>query len=178
MSTPILVEPGTRFTCDPCGFCCGLWDTHVDKQRKEVLTQRDWVNKRAQGLQKAQGEDLFKIVDQDGLSIIQRTKGACSFLNEQLLCSIHSIDGFDAKPLVCQQFPNLYYRTPRGIEVYLDYSCPEVIKNNGALITAEAVSQTLSMEFVQEIGPTFSLGTDTRVDWEAYTQLERAFLEV
>ena len=178
MSTPILIEPGTRFTCDPCGFCCGFWDIHVDRQRKEMLRQKDWVNKRAQELRKAQGEDLFKIVDQGGLSIIQRAKGTCSFLNEQLLCSIHSIDGFDAKPLVCQQFPNIYYRTPRGIEVYLDYSCPEVIRSNGELITAEAVSQTISKEFVQEIGSTFSLDASTRVDWEGYTELERTFLEV
>ena len=178
MSTPILIEPGTRFTCDPCGFCCGFWDIHVDRQRKETLRHKDWVNKRAQELRKAQGEDFFKIVDQGGLSIIQRAKGTCSFLNEQLLCSIHSIDGFDAKPLVCQQFPNIYYRTPRGIEVYLDYSCPEVIRSNGELITAETVSQTISKEFVQEIGSTFSLDASTRVDWEGYTELERTFLEV
>jgi Fe-S-cluster containining protein len=178
MSTPILIEPGTRFTCDPCGFCCGFWDIHVDRQRREMLGQKDWVNKRAQELRESPGKDLFKIVDQSGLSIIQRANGACSFLNEQLLCSIHSIDGFDAKPLVCQQFPNIYYRTPRGIEVYLDYSCPEVIKNNGALITAEAVSQTLSREFVQEIGSTFSLDASTRLDWEGYTELERTFLEI
>jgi Fe-S-cluster containining protein len=178
MSTPILIEPGTRFTCDPCGFCCGFWDIHVDRQRRETLRHKDWVNKRAQELRKAQGEDFFKIVDQGGLSIIQRAKGTCSFLNEQLLCSIHSIDGFDAKPLVCQQFPNIYYRTPRGIEVYLDYSCPEVIRSNGELITAETVSQTISKEFVQEIGSTFSLDASTRVDWEGYTELERTFLEV
>lgn len=178
MSTQILIEPGTRFTCDPCGFCCGFWDIHVDRQRKEMLTQKDWVGERAQELRKAKGEDLFKILDQGGLPIIQRAKGVCSFLNEQLLCSIHSIDGFDAKPLVCQQFPNIYYRTPRGVEVFLDYSCPEVIRNNGELITAEAVNQTLSREFVQDIGSTFSLDASTRVDWEGFAELERTFLEV
>jgi Fe-S-cluster containining protein len=178
MSLPILIDPGTRFTCDPCGFCCGYWDIHIDRKREQALEQKEWVEARAKETRRSEAKSLFKIFDQDDFLLIQRTKGTCSFLNQEQLCSIHSIEGFDAKPLVCQQFPNIYYRTPRGIEVYLDFSCPEVVRNSGDLITPETVAQTLPRESVQEVGSKFPLDSSTSVDWDGYLEVEGAFLHV
>src|SRR5436309_753968 len=135
MSVPILIDPGERFTCVPCGFCCGFWDIHIDPQRKESLTQKDWVRSLSQDLEDRRHQSLFKILGQGDQWLIQRRGGSCSFLDERLLCSIHAAEGFDAKPLVCQQYPNIYYRTPRGIEVFLDHSCPEVVRNTGETVT-------------------------------------------
>ena len=52
--------------------------------------------------------------------------------------------GYEAKPVACQQYPFIYYKTPRGLEVFLDHSCPEVIQNNGEVVTAEEIQNRIS----------------------------------
>ena len=178
MSTSILIDPGTRFTCVPCGFCCGFWDIHIDRQRKESLAQKDWFRTLSHDLEERQHQSLFKILGQGDQLLIQRQRGACSFLDSRMLCSIHASEGFEAKPVVCQQYPNIYYETPRGLEVFLDYSCPEVVRNTGEPVTAEAVAKTLPREYVQKVSSTFPLNSKTTLDWEGYQRLEQAFLQI
>jgi lysine-N-methylase len=179
MSTSILISPGTRFTCIPCGFCCGFWDIHIDRQRKEGLVSKSWVRTLSQDLEAGQHQSLFKILGQGDQFLIQRKHGAaCSFLDDRLLCSIHATEGFDAKPLVCQQYPNIYYKTPRGIEVFLDHSCPEVVRNSGEIVTPEAIAKSLPREYVQDVGPTFRLSSTVDLEWDAYLQLEEALLQI
>ena len=178
MSAQILIDPGTRFQCVPdCGFCCG-WDTHIDRQRKDFLLQRDWVQKLARELEIQKSQQLFRVVGQDGEAIINRQYGACSFISERNLCSIHAAEGHGAKPIVCQQYPNIYYETPRGVEVFLDYSCPEVIRNKGELVTPQAVKRELPRQYVQRVGTAFPLGNKVNLDWEGYLQMEEVFLRV
>ncbi len=175
---PILVDAGVRFTCVPCGSCCGLWDIHIDQKRKDSLAQKDWVKSLSQDPEVCAHQPLFKIVGQDNHWLIQRKGGSCSFLDDHLLCTIHATEGLDAKPLVCQQYPNVYYRTPRGIEVILDYSCPEVVRNSGEMVTPEAIAKTLPREYVQDVGPKFRLSSTIDLQWEAYLRLEEALLEI
>jgi Putative zinc- or iron-chelating domain len=178
MPPQILIDPGTRFQCVPdCGFCCG-WDTHIDKQRKDFLLQKDWVQELARELEIQKGQQLFRIVGQQGESIIQRQYGSCSFIGERKLCSIHAVEGHDAKPIVCQQYPYIYYQTPRGVEVFLDHSCPEVIQNDGGLVTSQEIKQRLSHELVQTIEAFFPLDSKTTLNWECYLCLEKTFLQV
>src|SRR5206468_9763707 len=93
MPTPILIEPGSRFQCVPdCGFCCGFWDISIDKQRKDALLRKDWVQEMARALEARKHQPLFKIIGQD--EIIQRQNGTCSFINERKLCSIHAVEGY------------------------------------------------------------------------------------
>jgi lysine-N-methylase len=178
MPAPILVNPGTRFTCIPCGFCCGFWDIHIDSQRKDSLEEKDWVKTLSRDLDERKHRSLFKILGQGDQSLIQRRRGSCGFLDDRLLCSIHATEGFNAKPLVCQQYPNIYYETPRGVEVFLDYSCPEVIRNIGEPVTREAVARTLPREYVQKANSTFPLNPRTTLDWDGYLCLEEAFLRI
>jgi len=176
--TPILIDAGTRFTCEPCGFCCSFWDTHIDQKRKERLDEKDWVKKLSQNPQASSHQSMFKILGQSDQALIHREGGACGFLNGDLLCSIHSIEGFDAKPLVCQQYPNIYYETPRGLEVFLDYSCPEVIRGVGEAVTPEGVAETLRQASVQKVDSSIPLNPKTNLDWGGYARLEQAFLGI
>src|SRR5690349_12190634 len=130
----VLIDSGSRFQCLPdCGFCCGFWDISIDGTRKDHLLQREWVQEIERDLKTRKNQPLFPIVGQGDRSIIQRQEGTCSFIDHQKLCSIHARESMDAKPLSCQQYPYIYYRTPRGVEVLLDHSCPEVIRNLGDL---------------------------------------------
>ncbi|MEW5978888.1 MAG: YkgJ family cysteine cluster protein [Acidobacteriota bacterium] len=174
----ILIEPGTRFTCDPCGFCCNFWDIHIDGARREYLLQKEWVQQKSKDVDEKQRHSLFRIVGQDDSAVIQRTAGFCSFLNEEKLCSIHSTEGMHAKPQVCLQYPNVYYRTPRGLEVYLDFSCPEVVKNRGELVTSEAVAATLAREHVFQVNSRVRLNSFTTLEWEGYEALEQTLLHI
>jgi lysine-N-methylase len=175
MATPILITPGSRFTCVPCGFCCGYWDIHIDQQRKDSLESKDWVGTLSQ---KQGHQSLFRVLGQSDVMLLQRQHGSCSFLDNRMLCSIHATDGFNAKPLVCQQYPNIYFETPRGVEVFLDYSCPEVIRNTGEPVICETVEKTLPQEYVHKITPCLPLNSKTTLDWEGYLRLEKAFSEV
>ena len=178
MPTSILIDPGTRFTCVPCGFCCSFWDIPIERHRKDALLQKDWVRRLSHDLEEHLRQPLFRILGQDDQSLILRRHGTCGFLDNRLLCSIHAAEGFDAKPAVCQQYPNIYYETPRGVEVVLDYSCPEVIRNTGELVRPEAVAKTLPREYVQKVGSTLPLNSRTRLDWEGYLPLEEALLQI
>src|SRR4030095_6626259 len=121
MTNPILIESGSRFQCVPeCGFCCAFWDISIDKGRREHLLGLQWVQEIARDLETRKHQSLFPIVGQKDDSIIQRQRGTCSFINDQKLCSIHAHEGMEAKPQSCQQYPFIYYRTQRGVEVLLD----------------------------------------------------------
>lgn len=175
----ICIESGARFQCVPdCGFCCGFWDIHVDLVRKDVLLEKDWVKTMAQDLQKREALPLFKIIGQKENAVIQRQHGTCSFINDRQLCSIHAAEGYDAKPVACQQYPFIYFETPRGLEVFLDHSCPEVIQNNGEVVTVEEVQNWISNEHIHVVGLPIPLTSDLSLDWESYLILEEVFLSV
>jgi len=174
VSPTVLIDPGTRFTCVPCGFCCSFWDIHIDRQRVQVLKEIDWAQKKAEDLRR-QGQELFRVLDQDGPFAIQRRQGACGFLDDRLLCAIHAKENFEAKPLICQQYPNIYFETPRGLEVSLDFSCPEVIRNAGELLTPE---RTTPRGYVTKAAEEYPLNSGTTLDWDGYLRLEEAFLRI
>jgi Fe-S-cluster containining protein len=179
MTNPILIDSGSRFQCIPdCGFCCGFWDISIDKQRKDHLLQLDWVQAIEGDLKIRKNQPLFPIVGQMDRSIIQRQEGMCSFIDHQKLCSIHAREGMDAKPLSCQQYPYIYYRTPRGIEVLLDHSCPEVIKNLGDLVTVEEVVRKLAHQHVLAVPESFPISSKSNLAWDAYLHLESALLRI
>jgi Fe-S-cluster containining protein len=179
VSQRVSIDSGTRFQCIPdCGFCCGFWDISIDTERKEHLLQLDWVQAIERDLKTRKNEPLFPIVGQADRSIIQRQQGTCSFIDQEKLCSIHAREGMDAKPLSCQQYPYIYYRTPRGVEVVLDYSCPEVIKNLGELVTVEEVDRKLPHQHVLSVPESFPLSSKTNLGWDAYTDLESALLGI
>ncbi|MFN8008922.1 MAG: YkgJ family cysteine cluster protein [Terriglobia bacterium] len=176
----IFLESGARYQCIPdCGFCCGFWNIHIDHERKDRLLEKDWVQEIAQDLGRKSGQNLFKIIGQNADPIIQRQEGTCSFINERKLCSIHAIEGYRAKPVACQQFPFIYYRTPRGLEVFLDHSCPEVIQNLGELVTPEDVRNRLaSEEHVITVSPPIPLTSSINLDWASFEVLEKGLLEI
>lgn len=179
MTANTYIEQGARFQCVPdCGFCCKFWDIHIDAKRKDALLERPWVETIAQDLTKREGLPLFKIIGQTEQAVLQRQRGTCSFINERQLCSIHAVEGYDAKPVACQQFPFIYYQTPRGLEVFLDHTCPEVIQNKGELVRVEEIQARVSGEHILKITLPIPLTSNISLDWESYLALEDVFLKI
>jgi lysine-N-methylase len=179
MTGNIYIERGARYQCVPdCGFCCGFWDIHVDLKRKDELLEKTWVQIIAEDLEKRNTQELFRIIGQREQAIVQRQAGTCSFIDERQLCSIHAKEGYASKPLACQQYPFIYYQTPRGLEVFLDHSCPEVILNKGELVTEEEVRDRISNENTIEVALPIPLTSSVSLDWESYLALEEVLLEI
>jgi len=179
MENQILIESGSRFQCVPdCGFCCGFWNIHIDQERKENLMRRPWVRDIARELEETKGKDLFKIIGQETVDVIQRQGGICSFINERQYCKIHALEGFEAKPIPCQQFPFIYYKTPRGIEVLLDFSCPEVIRNAGEHVTKNMIQDRLEREEIIDVKGNIPISNRLTLDWDGYQHLEAALLQI
>ena len=88
------------------------------------------------------------------------------------------MEGYDPKPVACQQFPFIYYQTPRGLEVFLDHSCPEVIQNKGELVKPEEIQDRVSSEHVLKITLPIPLTSSITLDWESYLALEDVFLKI
>lgn len=176
----IYIEPGARYQCVPdCGFCCGFWNIPIDLTRKDKLLEKTWVREIDEDLVRRKGHGLFKVIGQKDHAVVQRQQGACSFVNERKFCSIHAVEGYEAKPVACQQFPFIYYQTPRGLEVFLDHSCPEIIQNLGELVTPEEIQTRISYrEHVIKVSPPIPLTSSINLGWENYLVLEEALLSV
>lgn len=52
----------------------------------------------------------------------------CSFLTDTGLCYIHDTYGPNLLSSVCFAYPRLYFKTSRGVECGLSYSCPTSVK--------------------------------------------------
>lgn len=180
MTDAIYIEPGARYQCVPdCGFCCGFWNIPIDLTRKDRLLEKAWVRKIDQDLGKRKGHGVFKIIGQKDHAVIERQQGVCSFINERKFCSIHALEGYEAKPVACQQFPFIYYHTPRGLEVFLDHSCPEIIQNLGELVSREEVQSRMGFqEHVINISLPIPLTSAINLEWENFLALEKALLNV
>ena len=176
----IYIEPGARYQCVPdCGFCCGFWNIPIDLTRKDRLLEKAWVREIDQDIGRRIGHGVFNIIGQKDHAVIERQQGACSFVNERKFCSIHAREGYEAKPVACQQFPFIYYQTPRGLEVFLDHSCPEIIQNLGELVTPEEIQTRISFhEHVIKVSPPIPLTSSINLEWENYLALEDALLNV
>ena len=176
----IYIEPGARYQCVPdCGFCCGFWNIPIDLTRKDKLLEKTWVREIDQDSGRRKGQGVFKVIGQNDHAVIQRQQGTCSFVNERKFCSIHALEGYEAKPVACQQFPFIYYQTPRGLEVFLDHSCPEIIQNLGELVTPEEIKTRISFhEHVINVSPPIPLTSSINLEWENFLALEEALLNV
>jgi len=67
--------------------------------------------------------ELMGLGDPMNGNFLRMDKGACLFLGEDNLCSIHKKYGHMQKPAVCRQFPLVATQTESGIRVHVDPSC-------------------------------------------------------
>lgn len=166
-----------NFECKDCSKCCrSKWQIHVDEVAREK------IKGTALELRVIQETGAPALEDSDGnLSRVAKRKsdGACVFLNEHDLCSIHAEVHRKSKPIGCRQFPFLIRPTPDGVMIGASFYCPSIQKNSGVgLATYGSELEELIREFgYQPVGfQPIPLGLDKALDWPAYRLFEQRML--
>jgi Fe-S-cluster containining protein len=124
---PVLVLPGSRFTCHGCGACCESYTpapiTRVERERilERAADLAAVVETPVEGWFKPHSEPGL-----DGDETWQLGKietGACVFLGKDKLCNIHKAIGPERKPLVCRRFPLQVTHRPDATLLTLRVEC-------------------------------------------------------
>lgn len=107
--TTLLFTDEARHLCQASGSCCGHTDIGpIPPERKRRLLAVDWTPHLPHI---RHNDELFQEVEVSGelgpqITLLARGRqGYCSFLDNDKLCTVHKLQGFEAKPLICRQFP-------------------------------------------------------------------------
>ena len=152
--------PGQGFDCSGCAKCCrSPWQVAVDepsRKRMVELPVRDGL------------------VQVEGRWVTGKRDGACVFLTDDQLCSVHAQLGSSAKPHTCRQFPFHYQDTPDGVFVGVSFYCSAVQRNEGRPLAVheEELNSLLAQIPAPRRAGRLWLRPDSWVEWPTYLQLE------
>ena len=158
-----------------CGRCCRQqWVVQVDSGCLDRLP--DDIKTCVRPAQKQQAAPSFVgVIPQDA------SKGGCVLLDADNLCIIHKRLGYDAKPLVCWQFPFRFVETPRGVVVDVSFVCDEILHRRGDDIEQyRPALERLYAETGQKtaVGDKVLLKSRTSITYDAYLLIEETLLRV
>lgn len=123
-SLPVLMPRmgDQRWSCQSCTKCCRDLVVHLFEQDRERIDKHGWRDR----LQVAPYVRLGR-----GWVLNKREDGACVFLDENGLCSIHVQQGADAKPFACRLYPFSVRPVRHGWQVSLRFDCPSAAASKG-----------------------------------------------
>ncbi|MCA9520152.1 MAG: YkgJ family cysteine cluster protein [Myxococcales bacterium] len=126
----LLFHEQARHLCQASGSCCGHTDIGpIPEARRKRILAVDWTPEMPWI---ASNDELFKtytLADGRDVTVIQRDPETnyCRFLQPDRLCAVHRHRGYEAKPLICRQFPFVFSETPEGIAVSIQMECREYL---------------------------------------------------
>ena len=123
-SLPVLMPRmgDQRWSCQSCTRCCRDLVVHLFEKDRERIDKHGWRDR----LQLAPYVRLGS-----GWVLNKREDGACVFLDEKGLCSIHVQQGADAKPFACRLYPFSVRPVRQGWQVSLRLDCPSAAASKG-----------------------------------------------
>lgn len=125
MSQPFHILGPLRHECTGCGGCChGV---------VVFLSQAERARMRAFAAQAGMADPV------DGEKL-RFESGRCPHQCDDELCRLHVQHGFEAKPLLCRQYPLVLSRTAQGLRAGVDSGCYDGWKSrrNGPLLQGRA----------------------------------------
>ena len=120
--------------------CCAGWDINID-----LDTYNKYVNSDNEFKKLLKGKFEENLDSDDFFNkgfMILKDKKRCSFLNDNMLCDIHSAFGEDSLCITCRNYPRVFNIIDNVYEKSALPSCPEVC-NKGFLNKDK-------MEFIEE----------------------------
>jgi len=174
-TSEFIFPPGTRYQCVGCGYCCRQrWGVEVEK---ECLDNLPDDLKRSVGPPQKQDEKT----NIGGVIVPGESHAGCPLLDTDNLCVIHKRLGYDAKPLVCREFPFRFVETPRGVIVDVSYVCNEVLHQRGNDI--EQYRPELEKLYAKtarkvSVGDKVLLKSRTSITYDAYLLIEQTLLRI
>lgn len=167
-----------NFSCNSCGLCCKTpWKIKVAGERAAGI-------RTTRVCRELEAKNFVPLPVVNGEFVVGRDQfGACRFLQSEL-CSIHAEAGAASKPTVCQLYPYSLVKTPDGHFVSLSFSCPSVLKGEGASVESQlgSIEETMRNSSYYDLTPMSQdthvpLTMDREISWEEYKELEALLLE-
>ncbi len=160
------------FQCRSCGRCCrNSWDIQVPTEARAEIA-------RSNAARKVRGSGYQPLtVLKTGMVVTGRKPdGACVFLTEGNLCSIHGELGGSRKPIACQLFPYSLTATPDGYFASLSFACPSVVADRGGDLQANRneLEGLLERVTAAEVPERVWLVAGRSVPWASFRLLEQA----
>jgi len=179
---PILMAPGSKFSCHSCNRCCSERNVLGPISREERDAILNGFRERGQ----RHDSDSSQFIPLPGTGgnpvYLLRTQGGfCSYLDRDGMCRIHRDLGEEVKPAVCRTFPFRPVRTPSGWDVGMSLGCPSVVAGQGEEPVAE-VQRTLTelgsrLPVAKQVPLNVQLRADSRVAYARYAAWEAATLQ-
>lgn len=163
----MIVLPDLVYDCVNCGRSCNMFHVEIMPDEGKRL-QRSPVTWELQ----SRGYQPLRLLDSGRIFLTKREDGACTYLNEENLCSIHAQEGYAAKPWTCQTFPFHAEPTPDGIYIGLSYSCTAVAQQVGRSLEAHRADLTERFDGRMPEGAGWLLWAETPLEWDRYRAIE------
>ncbi|MEZ6065575.1 MAG: YkgJ family cysteine cluster protein [Planctomycetaceae bacterium] len=158
-----------NWSCHSCSGCCRQHRIAITAAEHERLAGQQWTE--ADGI--AAGQPLFVRMGRWPFRrwwrLAHQPDGRCVFLDDQGLCRIHARFGEPAKPLACRIYPYAFHPKGQQVVVGLRYSCPSVVRNQGASLSSQRgelkslAAQVIPANVTQARPPRLHGGL--RLDW-------------
>jgi hypothetical protein len=186
------IPDDARFSCVQCSESCRRWHVFLTPDEQQRIMGHDWAAESP----RLAGVKLYDEVPSAagrGRPAIRLAKigDACVFLEPDNLCLIHKLQGLEAKPGPCQQYPFHITSTPDGVSVALDFACTAVLADTGAPLAEQmddvetaARAEQRRATMLAELGlPGRGVPADNlylqprqRLHWRNYRTLEGALM--
>lgn len=166
------LAPTQGFQCHSCGRCCrNSWDIRVEASARDpILASQASARVARSGFQPL-------VVLGDGTQATGRRRdGACVFLAEDELCSLHAELGGGRKPLACQLYPFSVTVTPDGFYASLSFACPSVVAGLGGDLEANRIELSRLLQergVAAEIPHQVEVIAGRHISWACYLRLEQ-----
>lgn len=185
-SISLHIPEGINYECTGCGKCCGGWAVPMTAPDFERISSVDW----AERLDKYKGASLFRplaryeMVGSPYTHAIKPAKsGHCPFLVDNL-CFIHSQNGAEAKPSICQLFPYCFNETPSGVYATVSFVSMGVVLNSGKALAEQREFLEGKLNDFRKLFPDhhpnwsqLQLTVGEPLQWQDYLSMEKVLLD-
>lgn len=121
-----------NYECTACGKCCSGWAVPMTEADYDRISAVDWgqYDKRFSGVNLFRELRRYEKQNTPYSHKIVSDTGVCPFLVDNL-CFIHSKNGSEFKPSICQLFPYCFSVTPSGVYATVSYVSAGAVYNSG-----------------------------------------------
>ncbi len=173
---PRIVVPSLAMPtgCLMCSRSCQGWEVRVEAEEKRAIESA--LEASGEAIPEAAGFHA----DEDGSFHLRKQRGRCGFLEEGGACFLHRQFGPAGKPLVCQAFPWLVFRTPGAEYWTVSLACSDTLTRlSSEIAELEPASQPAAAgvehDFTQLERPSISLRE--RGPWRRWEAVRARVLE-